>query len=194
MSSLRLLFADDDRLVLATMAKGLRDAGYEVVTAESGEQALAAVRQGSFDLALLDMRMPGLSGIETARRLREEHGVPALFFSAYGERDLVEDAIADGGLGYLVKPLDVAQLLPAVAAALARARDLKALLASQTQLEQALAGNRHVSMAVGILMERRRLTAQAAFEVLRAGARKGQRKLDDYCGDIINAAERLNDV
>lgn len=194
MVSFRILFADDDRLVLATLARALRDAGYAVVAAETGEQALAEARAGVFDLALLDIRMPGLSGIETARRLRDELGVPALFFSAYGERELVEDAVADGALGYLMKPVDAPQLIPAVAAALARARDFKALLATRSQLERALAGNRHTSMAVGILMERRRLTAETAFETLRASARKSRRKLEDYCGDLVEAAERCNDV
>jgi two-component system, response regulator PdtaR len=194
MSMFRILFADDDRLVLATMAQGLRDAGYEVVTAERGEQALAEAQAGTFDLALLDIRMPGLSGIDTARRLREEHGIPAMFFSAYGEHELVNNAIMDGGLGYLMKPIDVGQLIPAVAAALARALDFKSLEAAQSQLEQALAGNRNTSVAIGILMERRRLTAQAAFEALRAAARKDQRKLEDYCGDLVKAAEQLNAV
>lgn len=190
----RILFADDDRLVLATMAQGLRDAGHTIVTAESGEQALIEANKGTFDLALLDIRMPGLNGIDTAHRLREEHGIPAMFFSAYGDRELVESAVADGGLGYLMKPIDVPQLVPAVAAALARARDFKALTASQSQLEEALVGNRHVSVAIGILMERRRLTARGAFEALRAGARKNQRRMEDYCGDVVKAAEHLNGV
>lgn len=194
MSISRLLFVDDDRLVLATVAKGLRDAGYELGTADTGEAALALAAERPFDLAILDIRMPGISGTETARRLRAEHGVPALFLSAYGERELVEQAANEGALGYVVKPVDVAQLVPAIEAALARARDLRSLAEAQSQLEQALAGGRQTSIAIGILMERRGLSEQAAFEGLRASARKRRRKLEDVCRELVEAVERLNGV
>lgn len=192
MSIIRLLLADDDRLVLATLARGLRSTGYEVETADSGEAALDRAQGAQFDLAILDIRMPGLSGIETARLLRERHGIPALFLSAYGERELVEQAVADGGLAYVVKPVDAGQLMPAVEAALARARDIKALTDTKAQLERALAGGRYTSLATGILMERRKLTEQAAFDLLRAGARAGRRKLEDLSRELVEAEERLN--
>jgi len=190
----RILFAEDDRLVLATISKGLRDAGYEVSTAESGETALLLAEQQPFDLALLDIRMPGLSGIETAQRLRDEQGIPAMFLSAYGERQLVEQAATSGGLGYVVKPVDVDQLIPAIEAALARARDLNALAEARSQLELALARGRQTSIAIGILMERRGLSEQAAFEALRAGARKNRRKLEEVCRELVETEERLNSV
>jgi len=190
----RILLADDDRLVLATLAKGLRNAGYEVHVCDSGEAALAAAEQESFELAVLDIRMPGLSGIETARRLRDQHNIPALFLSAYGERELVEQAIADGGLCYVVKPIDAAQLIPAVETALARAKDLSALLQTKAHLERALAGGRYTSMAIGICMERLGLTEQAAFEMLRANARKNRRKLEELCRETVGAVQRLNDI
>lgn len=120
----RLLFVDDDRLVLATVAKSLRDAGYAVRTADSGEAALTVAQAADqpFDLAVLDISMPGLSGIETAKRLQAEHGVPAMFLSAHGEREMVEQAANDGGLGFVVKPVDGVQLVAAIESALARAR------------------------------------------------------------------------
>jgi AmiR/NasT family two-component response regulator len=192
MPAVRILFADDDRLVLATLTQGLRDAGYLVEAADSGETALDLAAEKSFDLALLDIRMAGISGIETARRLRDEHGVPALFLSAYSEREMVKEAVAQGGLAYLVKPVDVLHLVPAIEAALARASDLKALVTTREQLAHALAGGRHASMAVGIVMERRGLSEQAAFDALRTGARKNRRKLEDYCRELIEALEKLN--
>lgn len=190
----RLLLADDDRLVLATLSQGLREAGYAVDTADSGEAALALAAQRPFDLTVLDIRMPGLSGIETARRLRTEYGAPALFLSAYGERELVEQAAREGGLGYVVKPVDVPQLVPAIEAALARARDLKVLAEGRSQLEQALDSGRQTSIAIGILMERRGLTEQSAFETLRATARKRRRKLEEIGRELVEATERLNGI
>jgi DNA-binding response OmpR family regulator len=190
----RLLFVEDDRLVLATLAKGLRDAGYAVSTADTGEAALGIAAEQPFDLAVLDIRMPGLSGIETAQRLRTQYGVPVLFLSAYSEGELVEQAAAAGGLGYVVKPVDIVQLVPAVEAALARARDLKVLAETRVQLEQALLGGRQTSIAIGILMERRGVSEQAAFEALRASARQNRRKLEEVCREVVEAAERLNGV
>lgn len=127
MSVSRLLFVDDDRLVLATIAKSLRDAGYAVTTADSGEAALATAQAAEqpFDLAVLDISMPGLSGIETAKRLQAEHGMPAMFLSAYGEREMVEQAANGGGLGFVVKPADGVQLVTAIESALARARAVR---------------------------------------------------------------------
>jgi response regulator NasT len=180
--------------VLATLAKGLIDSGYDVLTADSGEVALAMAMRQPFDLAILDIRMPGLSGIETARRLRTGYDVPALFLSAYGEPELVEQAASEGGLGYVVKPVDVPQLVPAIEAALARARDLKLLAKGHSQLEQALDSGRQTSIAIGILMERRGLTEQSAFEMLRATARKRRRKLEEVSRELVEAMERLNGI
>lgn len=192
MSGIRLLLVDDDRLVLAALARNLRDAGYAAETADCGEAALERAASTRFDLAVLDMRMPGLTGIETAQRLRAEHGVPALFLSAYGERELVQRAVAEGALGYVVKPVDAPQLAPAIEAALARARDLAGLLEAKTQLERALAGGRHTNIAIGVLMERHRLAEAAAFKVLRAGARTARRRLEEHAGDLVAALKRLN--
>lgn len=187
-----LLLVDDDRLILATLGAGLRNAGYEVTEASSGEAALDRAGQTMFDLAVLDIRLGDISGIELARRLRETHGVATLFLSAYSDREMVDAAIAEGGVGYVVKPVDVTQLVPAIGAALARARDLRALLDAKGQLEQALAGERSVSEAIGILMEREGLIRQAAFEALRAHARAQGRRLDEVAMALVNAEETLN--
>ncbi|OGA16625.1 MAG: hypothetical protein A3I63_11385 [Betaproteobacteria bacterium RIFCSPLOWO2_02_FULL_66_14] len=192
MSGIRLLLVDDDRLVLATLARNLRDAGYDAETADSGEAALELAASLRFDLAVLDIRMAGLSGIETAQRLRAEHAIPAMFLSAYGERELVQQAVTGGGLGYVLKPVDMPQLIPAIETARARARDLAALLEEQSHFERTLAGGRRTNVAIGILMERHRLDEAAAFEVLRNGARSARRKLEDHAGDLVMALERMN--
>jgi response regulator NasT len=115
-----ILVVDDDRLVLAALSEGLRAAGYRVTGAASGDDALAMASRNAPDLALLDVRMPGMDGIELGRRLRELADVPFLFLSAYGDRETVGQAVEEGALGYLVKPLDIAQILPAIDAALGR--------------------------------------------------------------------------
>jgi len=187
-----ILLVDDDRLVLATMAKGLRDAQYHITTASSGQQAIELASDHEFDLAVLDIRMPGISGIETARQLFQYHSLPSIFLSAYDEGSTVADAVQSGGFGYVVKPIDAPQLVPTLEAALARARDMRALVGSREQLEKALSSGRYTSMAVGIMMERGRLSQKEAFEQLRHQARSGNRKLEQLCEELVLSLENIN--
>ena len=185
-----ILVVDDDRLVLAALAEGLRGAGYRVTGAASAADALAVAGRDAPDVALLDVRMPGMSGIELGTRLREV-GVPFLYLSAYGDRDAVENALEEGALGYLVKPLDIQQIVPSIEAALMRARDLRKLRETETQLSAALSGSREISMAVGLLMMRDRVNRDDAFEVLRANARAQRRTVAEIAKELLGSAEKL---
>jgi response regulator NasT len=155
---------------------------------------LDLVRSKQFDLAILDIGMPDMTGTELAGLLLTEHNLPAMFLSAYSNAELVEDAVSKGCLGYIVKPVDVPQLIPALEAALARARDLQALVKLKGQLEQALGNGRETSTAVGVLMERRGLTRQTAFDALRLHARSQGRRIEDVARELVDAAEALNSV
>src|SRR5690606_15267433 len=119
---------DDDRLVLATLGLGLQDAGYAVHTAESVQEAQSLLDEGlQPDLAILDIRMSNTNdgwenrGLQIARQFSESGDIPFLMFSAYSSPELVNEANNLGALAYLVKPLDVAQMLPAIESALSRA-------------------------------------------------------------------------
>jgi AmiR/NasT family two-component response regulator len=188
-----LLVVDDDRLVLSVISTGLVDAGFEVTTAETAEDAEAWLAGGIRpDLAILDVHMPGQSGLFLADRLRALDHIPFMMFSAYSDPAMVEQANGCGALGYLVKPLDTVQLLPAVEAALARANELQALRTTRLQLQAALDGERDISVALGITMMQHRLKRNEAFELLRASARKRRCKLSDLATEIIQAGEKLN--
>ena len=192
MSTKKILIVDDDRLVLTTFERGLRGAGYEISTAESGPQALQVCAESPPDLVLLDIRMPEMSGLEVAQRLRRETDVPFVFLSAYDDIEILKQAAEHGALGYLVKPVDMPQVIAAIEAALARAEDIRRLKKTEADLSAALAGDREVSAAVGILMERYRLGEKEAFEALRAHARGERRKLNEVAGQILRAEETLN--
>ncbi|MDD5177121.1 MAG: response regulator [Sterolibacterium sp.] len=175
----KILVADDDRVVLFTLCEGLRDAGFEVVEARDGLQALALCQNEAPAMALLDIRMPGLDGLELARRLRDETTVPFLFFSAYGDEALVQRAVEMGALGYLIKPLHVRAILPMIRTALARSRDINGL-------QSALTSNRTIATAVGLLMHAEELDQMAAFERLRLEARSQRRKLEELALSMVN--------
>ena len=187
-----VLLVDDDRPVLKSLANGLRGAGYAVTEAQTGEAALSLAQTAHFDLALLDVRMPGMSGLELAQALSQSTDLPFLFMSAHSEAAVVRDAAAYGALGYLLKPVVIAQVIPAIEAALARARDLRGLRESEANLNAALANGRETSIAVGIIMERNRVDRQSAFDMLRLHARSQRRKMSAVAEELVKAAEVVN--
>ena len=178
----KILVADDDRVVLLTLSEGLREAGFDVIEARDGLQALALCQSQAPELALLDIRMPGLDGLELARRLRDETKVPFLFFSAYGDEAFVKRAVEIGALGYLIKPLVVTAIVPAIRTALARSRDISGL-------RSALESNRTIATAVGMLMRTEGLDQLAAFERLRQRARTQRRKLEDLAMNMVESPQ-----
>ena len=188
-----LLLVDDDRLILTTLAGGLRASGYRVSTAESVDDAQALLTSGVRpDLAVLDMHMPGRDGLELAQRLRDLEHLPFLVLSAYSDPATVERATQLGTLSYMVKPLAISQIRPTIEAALRRAQELDALRQAQLQLQEALNGDRDISVATGITMMQYRLQRSAAFELLRCAARAQRRKLAHVAADIIQSSEALH--
>lgn len=192
MEKQRLLLIDDDRLVLTTVCSGLRQAGYEVFGAASGDEGLQLAAKQLPDLALLDMRMTGLSGLDVAKRLRENLDIPFLFLSAFGDDHTVELATDLGALGYLVKPLDISQVIPAVKAALRRAAELRDMRDNEAHLTTALQTNRVINTAVGVIMERKCVDRKAALQILRERARSNRVKLVSVADSILTAVEVLS--
>ena len=119
MSKGKILVVDDDRLVLATLSYGLTQAGFEVIDADNGDDAILLAREHRPDLALLDIRMEGMSGFDVAAYLREYCQIPFMFLSAFTDEATVNQVKKLGALTYLVKPLDIQQIVPAVEAAFA---------------------------------------------------------------------------
>ena len=114
-----ILVVDDDRLVLATLTHGLSQAGYAVIDADNGDDAILLAREHQPDLALLDIRMEGKSGFDVAAYLREYCQMPFMFLSAFSDEETLAQVKALGAVAYLVKPLDIRQIVPAVEAAFA---------------------------------------------------------------------------
>lgn len=192
-TSPHLLLVEDDRLILSTLANGLRRAGYQVTAADSQDDAEAFLAGGVRpDLAILDVHMPRGDGLQLAQRLREFEQIPFIMLSAYSDAPTVDKATAQGALGYLVKPLDVHQMVPSIEAALVRASELRGLKTTGSQLQNALDTERAVSVAVGITMVQYRLGRDAAFKLLRDSSRSQRRKLADVANDLIRSIETLH--
>jgi len=195
----KILVVDDDRLVLATVTHGLAQAGYEVIDADNGDDAILLARQHKPDLALLDIRMEGKSGFDVAAYLREYLHVPFMFLSAFADDETVQQVKALGAVAYLVKPLDIGQILPTVAAAFANlparaaqgaptARPAGAAAAVAAPLAPA---TDLVAIAVGVLMHRYSLQRGAALQRLQKLAADEQRPLADQAERLVEAVELL---
>ena len=190
----RILIVDDDPILLQFIGEVLRHAGYETVSASSGAQAIAQIEAREPDLALLDITMPGMSGLELARHLNELTSVPFMFLSAIGDGDSARQAAAYGAVGYVVKPVDAERLMAAFEAGLARADEIRQLRRTETNLNAALAAGRETSLAVGLLMCKFQTDRNTAFEVLRDHARSSRRKINEVADQLLAAEETLNSL
>jgi AmiR/NasT family two-component response regulator len=189
-----ILIVDDDTLMLQFLGEVLGHAGYETVTAASAAQAIRQIEAREPDLALLDITMPGMSGLELARHLHENTSVPFMFLSASGDVDSARAAATYGAVGFVVKPVDAARLLPAFEAGLARADEIRQLRRTELNLNAALAAGRETSLAVGLLMGRFQTDRNTAFEVLRDHARSSRRKVNEVADQLLAAEEVLNSL
>lgn len=189
-----VLIVDDDALLREYLTEVLQHAGYDTLAAGSSAQALRAVEERGLDMALvlLDIEMPGMSGLELAHLLREGTTVPFMFLSASDDAETARAAADAGAVGYVVKPVDAARLLPAFKAALARGDDIRRLRRSEESLNQALASSRETSIAIGVLMARFHIDRHLAFETLRDHARSQRRKVSEVAEQILAAEETLN--
>ena len=188
----KILVVDDDRLVLATLAHGLAAAGYEIIDADNGDDAILLARAHKPDLALLDIRMEGKSGFDVAAYLREYCQMPFMFLSAFSDDETVAQVKALGAVAYLVKPLDIGQIVPAVEAAFAQLskRQVDAANTGRAQADDALAQT--VAMAVGVLMHRYSLPRAAALERLQRLASSESRPLHVQAERLLDAVELLS--
>ena len=189
-----ILLVDDEKLVLATMSEGLRKFGYEVIAASSAKQARQCIADKLPDLAVLDVNMPEETGIELGSWLLTEKGVPFIFLTGYGDKEVVNAGIEAGALSYLVKPIELKQLVPAIEAAIQQGADRHQLQGENVQLQAALDSSRDISIAIGIVMTRQQLTKEQAFEFLRTSARSQRMKLAALSEEIVKLENQRNSI
>jgi response regulator NasT len=190
----KILVVDDDRLVLATVAHGLSQAGYEVIDADNGDEAILLARQHRPELVLLDIRMEGKSGFDVAEYLRDYCHIPFIFLSAFADPDTVAQVAALGAVAYMVKPLDVGQIVPTVDAAFEQLRVQRAQAEAARRSPAALAGAAEsdvVAMAAGVLMHRYSLSRGDALARLRRIADAAGVPLTEQAERLVRAVEEL---
>ncbi|RZL36706.1 MAG: response regulator [Rubrivivax sp.] len=194
MSKGKILVVDDDRLVLATLSYGLTQAGFEVIDADNGDDAILLAREHRPELALLDIRMEGLTGFDVAAYLREFLQTPFMFLSAFADEATVAKVKELGAVAYLVKPLDISQIVPAVEAAFARSAPAPVAAPAATpaappsELPTLLDPT---ALAVGVLMHRFSLPRDEALSRLMSLAAADAHSLPEQARRVVDAVELL---
>ena len=175
---MRVLIAEDETIIRLDLRDLLERSGFEVCAeARDGEEAVDLARASRPDVAIMDVKMPKLDGIEAARRILDERPIPIVMLTAYGQDELVGRAVEAGVFGYLVKPFREQDLLPAIRTARARHEELSALREEAESLAEALAARKAIERAKGLLMEKEGLTEQEAFARLRKASQVSGRPL-----------------
>jgi response regulator NasT len=175
---MRVLVAEDETIIRLDLRDLLERSGFEVCAeARDGEEAVELARSEQPDVAIMDVKMPKLDGIEAARRILHDRPIPIVMLTAYGQDELVSRAVEAGVFGYLVKPFREQDLLPAIHTARARHDELVALRDEAESLAEALAARKAIERAKGLLMQKEGLSEQEAFGRLRKASQISGRPL-----------------
>jgi AmiR/NasT family two-component response regulator len=193
--AVRVVIAEDEAIIRLDLREILEEQGYEVVGETGrGDEAVTLVREQAPDLAILDIRMPGIDGLAAAREITAEGRCAVLILTAFSQRNLIEEARDAGALAYLIKPFTQAELVPAIEVALGRFREIKAIKEANASLEEQLATRRVVDRAKGILMDDFGLKEAQAFDFIQKTAMRDRRKMRDVAQDVIDGTLRPPDV
>jgi two-component system, response regulator PdtaR len=192
----RVVVAEDEAIIRLDLKEILEAEGYDVVGETGrGDEAVDLVARLQPDLAILDVKMPGIDGIEAARRINSEHSVAVLILTAFSQRNLIEDARDAGVVAYLVKPFQRGELVPAIEVALARFEEFRAIEEEHARLSQEVASlenkletRRMVDRAKGVLMDGDGLGEAEAFALIRRRAMDRRVPMRVVAQEIIDGA------
>ncbi|MGH2736798.1 MAG: ANTAR domain-containing response regulator [Actinomycetota bacterium] len=185
----RILIAEDEAIIRLDLKEMLEEAGHEVVgEASDGEAALRLAHEHAPDLVILDVKMPGMDGLTAAEKIKEENLAAVLILTAFSQRDLVQRAAEAGAMGYLVKPFQKSDLMPAIDIALARHHQLRAVTAEAESLSEQLATRKAVDKAKGVLMDRRGMSEADAFRHIQKRAMDERKPMKAVADDILGSA------
>ena len=185
----RVVIAEDEAIVRLDLKEILLSAGYDVVGETGrGDEAVTLVEEHQPDLAILDIKMPGMDGLRAAREITSRHQVAVLLLTAFSQRDLIEEARDSGVSAYLVKPFQPRELLPAVAEVLSKARQDWAIDAEHSEdgAEDKIATRRLVDDAKAILMERHDLPETEAFGFIQRTAMQNRARMRDVAQQVVD--------
>jgi response regulator NasT len=188
MDALRILIADDESLRVMSLKGQLEVLGHKVIAeASNGKEAVHLAEELRPDLAILDIKMPEMDGIEAAQKITAARPIPIILLTAYSERELAERAAEANVSAYLMKPISEQDLLPAIALAMSRFKEFQSLHQEVDDLRDALETRKLVERAKGILMRRLNLTEEEAFRRMQRRSQNENKRLGEIAQAIITA-------
>jgi response regulator NasT len=186
---IRVVIAEDEAIIRLDLKETLEEEGYEVVGETGrGDEAVQLVKDKQPDLAILDVKMPGMDGLTAAAQITADKGAAVLILTAFSQRDLIEKARDAGALAYLVKPFQKSELIPAVEVALGRFQEMKALADENLSLADQLETRKVVDRAKGKLMDNHDMTEADAFRFLQKTAMDTRNTLKQVAQDVIDGS------
>ncbi len=188
---LRVVIAEDEAIIRMDLRETLEEEGYEVVGETGrGDQAVELVRALQPDLAILDIKMPGMDGVEAARIINGEKVCGVLMLTAFSQREVVEDARDAGALAFLVKPFQKSDLIPAIEVAMGRFRELRTLTGEIDALGEQLEARKFIERAKGVLMDECAMTENDAFSFIQRTAMSERTRMRDVAERILDGSLR----
>ena len=185
--SIRVVIAEDEAIIRLDLRETLEEEGYEVIgEAGRGDVALELIRELKPDLAILDVKMPGMDGLEVARMVGDEKICGVLVLTAFSQREIIEQARDAGALAYLVKPFQKSDLIPAIEVAIGRFRELQALTGQMEVLGEQLEARKIIDKAKGRLIDEFGLKEQEAFSFIQRTAMKDRSRIRDVAEKILS--------
>ncbi len=184
--AVRVVVAEDESIIRLDLVETLREEGFDVVADTGrGDEAVALVAEHRPDVAILDVKMPGLDGIEAARRIAPQRGTAVVILTAFSQRELIEQAREAGAMTYLVKPYRRDALVPAVELALARFKEMEALEGRVGDLEGRLEVRKLLDRAKGRLIDGHQMSEQDAYVFIQRTAMSQRRTMQAVAEDVL---------
>ena len=188
---LRVVIAEDEAIIRMDLRETLEEEGYEVVGETGrGDQAVELARALQPDLAILDIKMPGMDGVEAARIINGEKICGVLMLTAFSQLEVVEDARDAGALAFLVKPFQKSDLIPAIEVAMGRFRELRTLTGEIDALGEQLEARKFIERAKGVLMDECAMTENDAFSFIQRTAMSERTRMRDVAERILDGSLR----
>jgi two-component system, response regulator PdtaR len=188
---LRVVIAEDEAIIRMDLRETLEEEGYEVIGETGrGDQAVELVRGLQPDLAILDIKMPGMDGLEAARIINGEKICGVLMLTAFSQREVVEQARDAGALAFLVKPFQKSDLIPAIEVAMGRFRELRSLTGEIDALGEQLESRKVVDRAKGLLMDEMGMSETDAFGFIQRTAMSERTRMRDVADRILDGSLR----
>ena len=184
----KILIAEDEAIIRLDLKEMLEEEGFDVVgEASDGDAAIRLAREREPDLVIMDVKMPGMDGLTAAEKITEEELSAVLILTAFSQKDLVQRAAEAGAIGYLVKPFQKSDLMPAIDIALARHAQLKAVRDEAKGLADQLETRKVVDRAKGRLMDSEGMTESEAFRHLQKKAMDERRSMREVAQETLGS-------